>query len=292
MKRLKKQRKLNELPMYKQVPRYVILIAFALVVLLPIVYTVTNSFMSAAEIRHYYSSINAEAGSTMFHIVPDRFSLDSYYQVFLASPNYLRKFWISMGLTTVIVAGQVVVSCFAGYGFAKFNFPGRDAIFFIIIIMMMMPYQVTLVSNYIVLDKLNLIGTYWALILPGIFSPFGVFLMRQVMATTPTVLMEAAMLDGANQIQVLFKVVLPRCKSGVVSLIILSFIDNWNMVEQPLIFLDEVSQYPLSVFLAQANSSNLSLSFTCGILAMLPVALLFLFFEKELVDGIGFSNLK
>ncbi len=292
MLRTKKQRKLGELPIWQKVSRYAALIAFALMILLPIVYTVTNSFMAASEIRHYYSSIHSESGSTMFHIIPDRFSLDSYYQVFLASPNYLKKFWISMGLTSVIVAGQVVVSCLAGYGFAKFRFPGRDAIFFLIIIMMMMPYQVTLVSNYIVLDKMGLVGTYWSLILPGIFSPFGVFLMRQVMATTPNVLIEAAMLDGANQLQILWKVVLPRCKSGVVSLIILSFIDNWNMVEQPIIFLDEVSQYPLSVFLAQSNSANLSLSFTCGILAMLPVALIFLFFEKELVEGIGFSNLK
>lgn len=289
---MRRKHKLGQVPMYKQIPRYVVLIAFALVILLPIVYTVTNSFMSAAEINRYYSAIHEETGSTMFHIFPDRFSLDSYYQVFLASPNYLKKFWISMGITSIIVVGQVVVSCFAGYGFAKFQFPGRDIIFFLLIIMMMMPYQVTLVSNYIVLDKLGLVGTYWSLILPGIFSPFGVFLMRQVMATTPDNLIEAAMLDGASQMQILFKVVIPRCKSGVLSLVILSFIDNWNMVEQPLIFLDDVSQYLLSVFLAQANTANLSLSFTCGILAMIPVAVLFLFFEKELVEGIGFSNLK
>ncbi len=289
---MKKKHKLGKLPMYKQVPRYIVLIAFALLIMLPIVYTVTNSFMAASEINHYYSAIHAEEGNTMFHIIPDHFSLDSYYQVFLASPNYLKKFWISMGITSIIVVGQVIISCFAGYGFAKFKFPGRDIIFFLLIIMMMMPYQVTLVSNYIVLDKLGLVGTYWSLILPGIFSPFGVFLMRQVMATTPDNLIEAAMLDGASQMQILFKVVMPRCKSGVLSLVILSFIDNWNMVEQPLIFLDEVSQYPLSVFLAQANTANLSLSFTCGILAMIPVAVLFLFFEKELVEGIGFSNLK
>ncbi len=291
---MKKKRilKLGEMPLHKKTARYIILTLYALMILLPIVYTVTNSFMSAAEVSKYYSAIHADNAATAFHILPDRFSLDSYYQVFLASPNYLRKFWISMGLTSAIVLGQVVISCFAGYGFAKFSFPLRDTVFFFLIIMMMMPYQVTLVSNYIVLDKVGLIGTYWSLILPGIFSPFGVFLMRQVFATVPDSLIEAAQLDGASHLQVLFHVALPRSKSGVVSLIILSFIDNWNMVEQPLIFLDDTMQYPLSVFLAQVNSSNLSLSFTCGILAMIPVALLFLFFEKELVEGIGFSNLK
>lgn len=291
-KHKKHVKKLKSEPLHIVVPRQISLILFAALVLLPIIYTVTNSFMSAAEIQKYYSTLHSETGSTVFHLIPDHFSLDSYYQVFFASPDYLIKFWNSMLMTCSIVAGQVMVSCLAGYGFAKFHFPFRDTIFFLIIILMMMPYQVTLVSNYIVLDKLHLLNTYWAIILPGIFSPFGVFLMRQVIATMPDSLLEAARLDGANELQILTRVVIPRSQSGLISLIILNFIDNWNMVEQPLIFLEDVGRYPLSVFLSQVNSSNTSLSFTCGILAMIPVTLLFLFFEKELVEGISFSNLK
>ncbi len=116
--------------------------------------------------------------------------------------------------------------------------------------------------------------------------------MRQVISTMPNDIIEAAKIDGANQFQLLFKIVIPRSQSGIVSLAILCFIDNWNMVEQPLVFLKDKTQYPLSIFLSQINSSNLSLSFACGILAMIPVALLFVFFEKELVEGISFSNLK
>ncbi|MFZ2539718.1 MAG: carbohydrate ABC transporter permease [Oscillospiraceae bacterium] len=274
------------------ISRYAFLSFFALFVLLPIVYTITNSFMSANEINRYYASIYQEGGSTMLHIILDRISLDGYYQMLFRRPDYLLKFWNSLGMTLVIVFGQVFISCLGGYAFAKFEFKFRDSIFFIIIILMMMPYQVTLVSNYIVLDKMGLIGSYWAVILPAIFSPFGVFLMRQVISTMPNELIEAAKLDGAGQLQLLFKIVVPRNMSGIISLVILSFIDNWNMVEQPLVFLKDQRQYPLSIFLAQSMSSNMSLSFACGVLAMIPVTLLFIFFEKELVEGISFSNLK
>ena len=265
---------------------------FALFVLLPIVYTITNSFMSVEEINRYYGDMNKEGAVTLFHIFPDRVTLDSYYQMLFRRPDYLVKFWNSLLLTGSIVIGQAVISCTAGYAFSKFRFPGRDVIFFVLIILIMMPYQVTLVSNFIVLDLLNLIGSYPAVILPGIFSPFGVFLMRQVIDGMPNDIIEAAKLDGANQFQILFRIVAPRCRAGLVSLIILSFVDSWNMVEQPLIFLKDRAAYPLSVFLAESNSADPSLGFACGVLAMIPVALLFLFYEQELVEGISLSNLK
>lgn len=271
---------------------YIFLGFFALFVLLPIIYTITNSFMGAEEVNRYYSKISTEGAETMFHILPDRFTLDSYYQMLFRRPDYLVKFWNSVLLTGAIVVGQVVISSMAGYAFSKFRFPGRDAIFFVLIILMMMPYQVTLVSNFIVLDKLGMIGTYAAVILPAIFSPFGVFLMRQVIDSMPGDIIEAAKIDGANQCRILLRIVMPRCRAGIVSLIILSFVDSWNMVEQPLIFLKDASSYPLSVFLSQTGGANPSLSFACGVLAMIPVALLFLFYEQELVEGISLSNLK
>lgn len=267
---------------------FILLSIVSVFVLFPILYTVTNSFMNTDEIYKYYSTDQ----SAMLHIIPDDFSLDAYYQILFRRPDYLVKFWNSLGLTMVIVLGQVIISTLAGYAFAKFNFKFKNTLLFLVIILMMMPYQVTLVTNYIVLDKMDLIGSYWAIILPSIFSPFGVFLMRQVMASMPTSILEAGKMDGANQLQLLFKIVIPRSKGGIIALVILSFVDNWNMVEQPLVFLDDPYKYPLSVFLSSVNSSQPDLAFACGVLAMLPVVLLFLFFEKELIEGIGFSNLK
>lgn len=273
---------------YSNLSRILLLSLFSMLVLFPIVYTITNSFMSVEEINRYYSTDK----QMIFHIIPDRISLDAYYQMLFRRPDYLIKFWNSLGLTLIIVVGQVVISTLAGYSFAKFHFPGRDIIFFIVIILMMMPYQVTLVSNYIVLDNMKLINSYLAIILPAVFSPFGVFLMRQVISTMPDSIIEAAKIDGASQLQLLFKIVVPRNKGGIVALAILCFIDNWNMVEQPLVFLNDQYKYPLSIFLSQVNMQQPGLAFACGILAMIPVALLFIFFEKELIEGISFSNLK
>ncbi|MGI5958395.1 MAG: carbohydrate ABC transporter permease [Massiliimalia sp.] len=266
--------------------------------LFPVVYTLCNAFMSGEEIMAYYGQLAAKdytdfgetAGFISFHLIPDDFSMDGFYQIFIRHSDYLIKFWNSVFLTLSIVGGQIVISCLAGYGFSKFRFPCRKGIFLLTIILMMMPYQVTLVSNYIVLDGFSLIDSWWSLILPGIFSPFGVFLMKQVMDGVPRQMMEAASLDGAGRLRTLRSVLVPCCKSGIVSLGILSFVDNWNMVEQPVVFLKNTWKYPLSVFLAQANSSNLTLSFVCGILAMIPVAFLFLFFEEELVRGISLSS--
>lgn len=268
------------------------LAAAAALVLAPVLYTLGNSFMSTAEIARYYGRVSQEGARTMLHFLPDRASLDGYYQILLRRPDYLVKFWNSLFYSAVIVGGQVVISCLAGYAFARFPFPGKNVFFFIIILLMMMPYQVTLVSHYIVLDRLRLLGGWAAVILPTVFSPFGVFLMRQAAVSIPAEILESAKLDGAGTLRTLVRIVLPLCKSGVCSLVILSFIDVWNMVEQPLVFLSERGQYPMSIFLSQMNSAAPELGFACGVLAMLPVVLLFLFFEQELTAGIAASQLK
>ena len=280
-------KRLHQSSLSAKTGRYLTLTLFAIFFALPIVYTVMNSLMSPAEVQHYYSG----SGQMTLHLLPDQFSLEEYYQILFRQPDYLMRFFFFFWPVTVIVIGQVCVSSAAGFAFAKFRFPGRDVLFFFVIILMM-PIQVTLVSNYIVLDRMGLIGTYFAIILPAIFSPFGVFLMRQVIATMPDELIEAAKLDGAGNWRIFLRIVLPCSKSGVVSLVILCFIDNWNMVEQPIVCLKDAGKYPLSVFLSQINEMNPGLSFACGVLAMVPVALLFLFYEKELIEGIGFSNLK
>lgn len=267
--------------------------ALSCVVLFPMVYMVCNSFMAPGEVQRYYQAVQTGEGpGAVLHLIPDVFSLESLYQVFLRRPDYLFKFWNSLMLCGAIVAGQVLISCMGGFAFAKYSFPGRKTLFFLLIILMMMPVQVTLVPNYIVLEKLGLLGSWAALILPAVFLPFGTFLMAQTFKSVPDEVIDAARLDGASTCQVLVRVLVPAGKGGFISLVLLSFIDAWNMVEQPMVFLRDKTQYPLSVFLASVNESNFPLSFACGLLAVLPVLLLFLFFSEELVEGIEFSGLK
>ena len=266
---------------------YAVLILFGAAALFPVIFIAASSLMDESEVIRSYVS-----GEMDFHIIPRSFSVKGYLEVFLYTPSYLMKFWKSMLLSTVILAGQLVISCLGGYGFAKFNFKGKNVIFFFVIILMMMPLQVTLVPNYIVFERLGLIGSYASVILPGVFSTFGVFLLTQFFFSIPNSIIEAAKLDGASQIQILCRIIVPYAKSGVASLCILNFIDTWNMVEQPLIFLKDSTKYPLSVFLANVSRENLSISFVCGILAILPVLLLFLYLKDSLISGIENTNIK
>lgn len=264
----------------------VILAFFAAVTVLPVIFTVFGAFMGAQEFNYYYGMLSSgEEVYLAFHLLPDNWSLESFVTVLLSTPEYLMKFWNSVAITAAIAIGHLLVSCLAGYGFSKFRFPCRGPLFVLVVILMMMPYQVTLVSNYIMLDRLHLIGGYGAVILPGIFSSFGVFLMKQVIDGVPQELLEAARLDGAGQLGVLVRVVLPVAKGGIASLLILNFADNWNMVEQPIVFLERREQYPLSIFLAESFQQSGSEIFVCGLLALLPPFLLFAYFRDELMEG-------
>jgi len=246
-----------------------------------------TSFFSPAEITRSYG------GDRMYlHLLPYELSLDGYFNVFVASPEYLTKFWNSLLLTVAIVFGQVVVSCVSGYGFSKFRFPLKSAFFFMIVILMLLPPQVLLVPQYLLLDYLGLIDSYAALILPGIFAAFGIFLITQVFSNVPREIIESAKLDGAGHFQILLRIVIPNSKAGIASLVILCFIDNWNMVEQPLFFLKDYRRYPLSVFLSYINSANLGVAFTCAVLSILPVLLLYIYFNEELARGIETAYFK
>lgn len=271
-----------------------VFVLLGILVLFPAVYTWCSSFMSPLEVREYYSAAiekNAEI-PVAFHMLPDRVSLESYYTVFLRSTHYLLKFWYSLFLCIAISFGQIAVSSLGGFAFAKYPIPCKKTLLFLLMVLMLMPIQVTLVPNYIILDKFGLLDSSWALILPMIFSPFGTVLMTRIFQQIPDELLDAARLDGASVLQLLYRILMPIGKSGILSIVLLSFVDSWNMVEQPITFLRDTLYYPLSVFLASVNRLNFPLSFVGGVLAALPVLLLFLFFHEELTQGIELSGIK
>lgn len=274
---------------------YIILSIMAVSLVFPIIFMVTNSFMGQQELPDLYATkavANEEVTYATFKLIPSQITLSQYYQVLLRKPKFLIMFWNSVFMTVSITLGQIVVSSLAAYAFAKLRFPGRDALFFVFIVVMLLPYQVVLVPNYIVMSKLKLINTYYAIILPGIFATFGVFLLRQFMRSIPDEYCEAAKIDGAGYLRVFGEIILPQVKAGIASLAILCFIDNWNMVEQPLIMLDDRSMYPLSVYLRDINHADLGIAFACGIIYMLPALLIFLYGEDYLIKGIQLSGIK
>ena len=249
--------------------------------------------MSPEEVKTTYEGVFGKFGSAVqLQWIPQQFSMLGYENVFIDTPNYLMKFWRSLGMCSIIVIGQIIVGSMCGLVFAKYRIGGKRIFFILFLIFLLLPVQVTLVPNYIILSALHLTDTWWALILPAIFSPFSTFFMTIVFQNIPMSLLEAGRLDGANTFQVLTKIVLPVAKPGVISLAVLVFVDNWNMVEQPMVFLNKVTEFPLSVFLASVNAENFELQFVCGILSLIPVTLLFLFFHDELAEGISVSASK
>lgn len=155
---------------------------------------------------------------------------------------------------------------------------------------MLMPYQVTLVPNYLVSEWLHILDTNWAIWLPGIFSPFAVYLLTKYMRRIPLSVMEAAQIDGAGEWQIFRKICMPLCKGAMCSIAILIFIDYWNMVEQPLILLSDPEKHPLSVFLSKINSGEIGLAFAVATIYMVPPILVFLYGEDYLVEGITYQG--
>ncbi|SCG82885.1 putative ABC transporter permease protein yesQ [Proteiniborus sp. DW1] len=277
----------------------IFLIIVALLVLLPLIVTVTNSFMRSSEINESYGAFIGDSTTQdkkekfrSIKLIPDNIVIEQYYEVLVGKSKFLRMFWNSVFLALPIVIFQTIISSSAAFVFAKIKFRGRDTLFFIYIIIMMMPFQVTLVPNYLVLDKLGILDNYLSIILPGIFGAFGVFLLRQFMISIPNEYIEAAMVDGCSLAQIFFKVILPQSKGGVASLAILLFIDNWNMVEQPLIFLKDVNKHPLSIYLSVINSSELGIAFAASVIYMIPALLVFLYGQNYLIEGISNSTIK
>lgn len=218
------------------------------------------------------------------------FTLRYYYEVFVGQSQYLFRFWKSVGLSFCIALGQVAVSALAGFGFAKHRFPGRHVLFFLLMILMILPVQVTLIPNFIVMEETHLLYTYASLALPAIIAPLGTFILTQSFRAIPDSVIEAARLDGCKLPHLLIDVVLPMSKNALVCTFLLSFLDAWNMVEQPITYLKDFASYPISVALASIPPGDPTVLLTACVLVSLPPIFLFAFFNRELTEGIAIGG--
>jgi len=278
---------------------FIITAIFALLFLTPTVLTITNSFMTQSEIATNYGMIfdmtrpgvgTYVADSVNLKLMPDIITVEQYATVLFRSPEYINMIWNSIILVVPIVVFQVGIASFAAYSFTRYRGRLKNFLFFFYIVLMLMPYQVTIVPNFLVADRLGILGTRWAVLFPGIFAPFSVFLLTKFMRRIPTALIEAAKLDGANEFQIFIKVCIPQCRSALYSIAILVFIDYWNMVELPLILLDNRYMQPMSVFLTTINAEDAGIAFAVAVVYMIPPLLLFLHGEEALVEGITHSG--
>lgn len=271
----------------------------ALLFLMPIVLTITNSFMTKEEISANYGTVfladqnngkNVISEHVNLKFIPDMVSVSQYYTVLFKSPDYLMKFWNSVILVVPITIFQILVAVWAAYGLSRYKKRWKEIVFFAYIVLMLMPYQVTQVPNYLVSDKLGILNSNWAIWLPGIFSPFSVYMLTKYMRRIPSSIMEAASIDGCNEWQTFWRIAFPMCKAPMFSVAILVFIDYWNMVEQPIILLSDQNKHPLSVFLSKINSGEIGLAFAVACIYMFLPMFVFLYGENYLVEGMNYAE--
>ena len=267
----------------------------ALVILLPVAMTAVYSFFSPAEIKAFMGTRGSYDASVFMQIklAPSMFSLSQYYNILIEDMTILRYFVNSAMYAAAILLGQALVIPMMAYALSRFRFPGRDAIFFLVIMLMLLPFQVTMVPNVLTLRQMGLLDTVWAVILPMVVAPFSIFLLRQYMVGMPGDMLEAAQIDGAGTWRCFIHVVLPVCRPVLGAAVALSFADCWNLVEQPLTYLTTRTElYPLSVVFNQLTQKSTGVEFAGAALYTLPALCIYLYFQADILEGVQLTELK
>ncbi len=272
-----------------------LLIVLAVILLAPIVLTFFYSFFPTSEITAYLAMrSNYDLAAWMpIKLSPQLFSLRQYYRILIEDVTVLKLYVNSAMYAGAILLGQALVIPMLAYALSRFRFFGRDALFFIILMLMLMPFQVTMVPNVITLRQLGIMNTPWAVILPMCFAPFIIFLLRQFMVSLPDELIEAGEIDGAGTWRSFIYVVLPVSRPILGAAAALSFADCWNLVEQPLVYLSErYDLQPLSVMFGQISTEAKEIAFAGAAIYILPALFIYLFFQEDIQMGIQLSELK
>lgn len=242
------------------------------------------------------SSLKTETEMFRFPIkwIPDVMHFENYKNAW-EMVNFPRAMGNSLLVAGTITIGQVLTSATAGYAFAKIRFRGRDKVFLAYLATMMVPFQVVMIPQFILFRKLGLNNTHWALILPGMFTVFGVFMLRQSFISIPDEMIEAAKLDGCSDFGILWRIVLPLNKAALASLAIFTFRWQWNDYLAPLIYLNDKSKFTLTIALSQFKMENITMYtyiMAGSVISLIPVIILFFFTQKYLIQGITMTGQK
>ncbi|MFT4283830.1 MAG: carbohydrate ABC transporter permease [Protaetiibacter sp.] len=217
-----------------------------------------------------------------------------YFQQLFVELDFGRYLVNTLAIVLISMVGLVLMAA-CGYGFAKFAFPGRDALFFLVLVTMMIPVQVTMIPTYLILNGMKLTNTLVGIALPTLVSGFSIFLFRQFMSTIPTEVIEAARIDGAGEWRIFFRIILPMSRPILAVQVVLTFIAGWNSFLWPLIIANDQKLYTLSVGVALLNqqiATNPSLQMAASTLMVVPILVVFIVFQRYIVQGFALSGLK
>lgn len=262
---------------------YIILLLGLVITLLPFVWMILTSFKT-----------QSEAIKIPPVIFPKVWNLQNYSAVFEMIP--FAKMYFNTAITALVtIVGQLLICSLAAYAFARIHFPGRDIIFVCLLAVLMVPSSFFILPQYLLIQKVGLLNTLPALFIPYLFSAFGTFLLRQFFMALPDELEDAARLDGCNHLQIYAKIMLPLIRSGLVALGILTLRFAWNDLMWPLIVNTSTDKMTLSAGLAFMQGqyiTNYPVMMAGAVLAVLPLLILFVIFQKQFVEGIALSGIK
>lgn len=256
---------------------------FALIIAAPFIWMILTSFKDMGEIYVYPPKW-----------LPEKFNFDNYIKAFTAAP-FGRYYLNSLIVAFTVTLGQLVTCSMAAFAFARLKFKGRDLLFYVFLGTMMIPYNVTMIPSFMVLYWLGWIDSYYALIVPGLASAFGTFLLRQFFITIPRELEEAAYIDGASRFQVLRKIIIPLARPALATLAIFTFMGVFNDFIWALIVINSEQMQTVQLGLAIFRDRYLTewdLLMAGSVTAVLPILIVFFFAQKYFIKGITLSGLK
>lgn len=262
---------------------YLLLIVGALTMIIPFLWMISTSFKTLEQVYIFPPKW-----------IPQPFIGENYIEVLRRTP-FLRYFYNTLVVTIFVIIGRIITCSMGAYAFARLKFPGRDILFMIYISTMMIPMQITLIPTFILMRYVRLIDTLYSLILPGMFSAFGTFLLRQFFLTIPVELEEAAIIDGANKWTIFTRIILPLTKPALTTLVIFTTLGTWNEFMQPLIFLQSQEHYTLSLglsFFKGMYGTEWPQLMAATLLSILPLILIFIIGQRYFIEGIALSGLK
>lgn len=270
-----------------------LLILPVVLVILPIVLLITGSVMDPYELKEYIRPVFTESMEFIsWKLMPDYPTFENYGKLLFMTPQFFVLFWNSIKITAWILIGQLLVGVPAAWAFAVYRVRGSKILFALYVVLMLLPFQVTMLSSYLVLNRLSLLNTQQAVILPAVFSTFPVFINYGGFRSIPEQLIEAARVDGAKELTIFFKVGLPLGKSGILSAMVLGFLEYWNMMEQPMAFIEEKALWSLSLYLPEITWAQAGYAFCASVITLIPAVFVFIMGQDYLEQGIIYSGLK
>ncbi|MCM3719232.1 carbohydrate ABC transporter permease [Fictibacillus phosphorivorans] len=261
---------------------YIILVVYAIITVIPFLWALSSSFKTLGEIV---------SGSINF--IPKDFTLENYKQIFTREPLFGRWLFNSLFIATVGTLLNLLFNSMAGYALARLSFPGKKSIFIIILAVLMIPFQVTLIPNFLILKELGWLNSYQGMIIPGAVNATFIFMMRQFFVNFPKEVEEAAAIDGLGRFGTFFRIVLPLAKPALAAQTIFVFMAFWNDFMRPLIIMSDMEMFTLPLGLNSFKGQFISYwnyIMAASMVFTLPIIVLYAFFNRYFVKGIKFTG--